>query len=177
MNDINPANAVKNELTKIEQLKAMLENEGALYDENGNIDEQLIFDTIEGESNLHDMLLELEGKIAEYGTMQDAIKLHIDILNKRKTRMQRSAETLRTIILSAMDKAGIQKIEGALATLSVKNKAPSLIVTDESLIPSDYFELKPKLDKKAVTAALKDKISVPGAELDNGGISLMIRKA
>lgn len=173
----NPSTAVKNELTKIEVLKRTLADEGALYDEKGDIDAKFLLDTIEGETDLHDMLLEIDDSVAEYEAKADAIKIRIEAMQKRKARMERSADTLRTIIMSAMDRAGIQKIEGPVSTLSVKNKPRALIVTNESLIPSDYFEINPKLDRKKLIADLKEEKKIEGAELDNGGISLQIRRA
>lgn len=176
INDKNPTVAVKNELCKIDQIKNALADDGCLYDEKGDVDYSFLLDMIEGETNLHEMLLALEEKVAEYGMMQEAILLHIEMLTKRKNRIKKSSDSLRTIILSAMDRAGIQKIEGALATLSIRNTPRNLVVTDESLIPSEYFELKPKLDKKKLLEALKDGENIGGVELDNGGITLMIRR-
>lgn len=173
----NPKTELNNELSKIEELRKLLDNEGVLYDENGEVDSELLINTIEGETNLHELILELEMKISEYDTMAKAIKINVDTLNKRKSRMQNSANTLRTIILSSMDKAGIKKIEGSLATISLKSKPRSLIITDESLIPSKYFESQPKLKKKDLISNLKDGDLIDGVELDNGGISLQIRKS
>ena len=173
----NPSTLVKNELTDIEKIKAALDESGALVDESGAIDEKLLLDTIEGESNLHELLLAIERKVFEYDTLEEAVKLQIDTLNKRKTRIKKSSETLRTIILSAMDKAGIDKIQGSLATMSVKKKPQGLVIVEEDKIPSKYFERVPKLKRKAITDDLKEGVAVEGAELDNGGISLMIRRA
>lgn len=175
--NVKPSTAVQNELVKIEGLKALLDDSDALYDEHGNVDEKLLLDTIEGETDLHAMLLEIDEKIAEYETTHDAIKLRIDQLIKRKNRMKRSADTLRTIILSAMDKAGIKKIQGDLSTISVGKKAASLIINDEALIPSKYWKAEPTLDKNLLKADLKENIEIPGAEMGDEGIKLMIRRA
>lgn len=166
----NPTVAVKNEVTNIERLKEMLR------EEDGSIDEALLLDTIEGETNLHEMLLEIEDRIAEYDMQAKAVQLRIDDLVKRKSRYKASADTLRTTVLSAMDKAGIRKIEGSLATLSVGRKPRSLVVEDESIIPSDYFKTQLVLDKKKLIEDLKDGNSVTGACMDNGGIKLQIRR-
>lgn len=173
----SPSAQVNNELTKIQQLKKMLADESVLYDENGDVDATLLLDMIEGETDLHELLLEVDESVAQYESNVEAIKVRIEGLNKRKARMQKSADTLRTIIMSAMDKAGIQKINDACTTLSLKVKPPSLMVTDESLLPSDYFEMKPILNKKTLLADLKDGKEIQGAELSPEGISLMIRRA
>ena len=134
----NPATIISNELVKVNNLKALLNDMGALYDEKGEIDEKLLLDTIEGETDLHIMLLEIDDKIAEYETTYDAIKIRINQLVSRKDRVKRSADTLRTIILSAMDKSGIKKINGNFSTLSICKKPANIIINEESLIPTKY---------------------------------------
>jgi hypothetical protein len=177
MTEKNPSYMVKNELTKINNLKSMLEDMDALYDENGDIDEQLLLNTIEGETNIHELLLEIENQVAEHEAMADAISLRIEQMQKRKSRALKTADTLRVIILSAMDKAGIKTIKGDLATLTVKAKKPSLIIDDESAIPSDYFKMKPTLEKTKIMQDLKEGKEIKGVQLDFGGISLQIRRA
>jgi hypothetical protein len=144
--------------------------------ETGEIDEQLILDMIEGETNLHELILKIEDNIAEHDMNAEAVSLRIAKLQDRKARFKRSSETLRTIILSAMDKAGIRKIQGEGATITVKVKPTALIVNEESVLPSNYFKTETKLDKKKLLSALKEGSEIEGAELDNGGISLQIRR-
>lgn len=167
----NPALAVQNELSRIDALKAMIADDGE------ELDTQLILDTIEGETDMHELLLEIDDSIAEYEAQADVVAERIKKLAARKARFGKSADTLRTIILSAMDKAGIQKVEGACATLCLKKKAAALNVTEEEKIPSKYWGTKPVLDKKTLLKDIKNGEAVPGAELGAEGISLMIRRA
>ncbi len=173
----NPSTALKNEVVKIKQLRAIIENDERFYDENGLVDEKLILDTIEGETNIHEMILELDDHIAEFESKSISVKIRIEDMQKRKNRIDKTIETLRTIILSAMDKAGIDKIESDISTISIKKKPPALVIIDESLLPSMYIKMEPKVDKKKITQDLKDKKQIQGAELDNGGISLQIRRS
>lgn len=174
MNDI--ANEVHNELAKIDQLKKVLEDSGALYDENGDIDQSLLLDMIEGETDIHELIIEVEDKIAEYDSQSEAIKIRIDKLKKRQDRVKKSSDSLRMVVLAAMDKAGIKTIKGDAATITVKRKPPALVITEESLIPAIYFESVPKLLKKDLIKDIKEGKEIEGAELDNGGISLMIKR-
>lgn len=169
----NPSIAVRNELTRLDELKSQLE----IMCE-GDVDEQLLLDTIEGETDIQEMLLEVDDRIAEYESNAAAIKMRIDDLTKRMNRNKRTAETLRTIILSAMDKAGIKKIESPQSTITLKAKARALQVNDEAEIPAKYWKpADPVLDKKGLIADLKENITVPGASLDNGGILLQIKRS
>lgn len=68
------------------------------------------------------------------------------------------------------------------ATLTLSTRAPGLIVTDEADIPAKYWVEQPrpapKLDKKALTADLREENAapIPGATLDNGSFSLTVRR-
>lgn len=49
-----------------------------------------------------------------------------------------------------MEQTGKEKFKTALNSYSIANNPPSLDVTDESLIPKQYYvEQQPKLDKKS----------------------------
>ena len=165
----NPNQSISKELKKVEYLKE-------ICCADGELDEQLILDTIEGETNLHELILEIEEVISEYEYNALALKQRIADLSERKARFEKTAQNLRTIILSAMDKAGIQKIDSPQATISVKKKPPVLNILDESLLPVDYWKTKPVLDKKSLLSDLKNGKIVEGAELGGESIALQIRR-
>src|SRR4051794_5127625 len=97
---------LRNEVERWRDLRAQLENvEG--------MDEKCLTDTLEGESDLKEALLFLECEVAEREAMAEAAALRIKDLQARKGRIEGTAETLRNIILQAMDRAGIDKIQGA----------------------------------------------------------------
>lgn len=166
----NHANKVHNEVTKALKLREMLTSD--------ELDEKLILDTIEGETNLKELLLEVEQEIFEKEAMAEAVLIQIKKLQSRKSRLDKTTTTLRTIILSAMDKAGIETIGGNLATLSVKEIKPEIIYNDESLIPARFFKKQPPIiDRKSLFKALKEGEEVDGAELSGKRLSLQIRRA
>lgn len=139
-------------------------------------DPQTLLDTLEGETELHEALLLVADRIVGLQSQATGVKARIEDLTGRKDRLEKSAETLRTVILQAMDTAGLKTIPGACVTLSLRQTGPKLIVSDEAAIPADYWVTQPpKLDKKTLLAALNDKKVVPGSELSNGGISLTMR--
>lgn len=139
-------------------------------------DEQLITDMMEGETELRPLILKMAEKIGEDNAMILGIEEWAKKVLARKTRLQERVEGFRAIILSAMQMAAINKLESALGTLSLKTVPGKVIVTDESLIPAEYWEKQdPKLSKKLVGEALKAGTKVPGAEMSNGGITLNIR--
>lgn len=141
------------------------------------MDEKCLFDTIDGETKLTDILLQIDEEIQERENHAEAIAARIKQLQDRKARHEKAIETLRTVILRAMDSADIKKIEGACATLSVVNQVGALEIENEAEIPSEFFiPQDPKLDKKKLSAALQLG-AVKGARLGNGRINLQIRRS
>jgi hypothetical protein len=65
-----------------------------------------------------------------------------------------------------MEIAGVDKVKRPTLTVSIQLNPPSVLVKDESLIPSHYMlPVAPKLDKKAVLSFLKEGGEVPGCEI------------
>lgn len=172
MNAIVPRNSVTvrklgNELNRAVEIKRALQEHD---------DPKLILDMIEGETDLAETCLVVLEETMEDETLLAGVEVTIKMLQERKSRLERSVETRRGIILMAMEKAGIPTIKGVLATLSVRPTPAKTIVKDEALIPARFFKPSdPKLDRTALGDALKAGETVPGAELSNGGVSLSIR--
>lgn len=135
-------------------------------------------DAIERSDDLVSDLIALAEEVLDLEVLAEAVALRIGDLSKRKSRYEKTAETLRGIILQAMDINGIDSIPSDVCTLVKSRKRDGVVVTDEALIPSRFFvQQKPKLDKKALNdAVLKDGEVIDGAEMTNGGIQLTIKK-
>lgn len=139
-------------------------------------DPKLLLDTIEGETNLAEACVFVLEQTHEDEILIEGLDAKIKELQVRKGRMEKSVADRRTIILMAMDRAGLHTIRSPLGTLSVRPTAPKATITDEAVIPAKFFKPQdPKLDKVAVLDALKAGETVPGASLSNGGIQLSIR--
>ena len=139
-------------------------------------DPQLLLDTIEGQTDLAEACVVVFEETLEDETLLAGVDATIKTLQDRKSRIERSIATRRNIILMAMDKAGLQVIKAPLATLSMRETPPKVQISEEASIPSRFWKpADPKLDKAAVTEALKAGETVPGASLSNGGITLSIR--
>src|SRR4051812_22647834 len=159
---------IGDELSGAIRLRAMLREHN---------DPQLILDAIEGETNLHEAVCVVAEEILEDEVLLVGLEVTIKALVDRKSRVEKSIEDRRGIILMAMDRAGIPTIRSPTCTLSVRDVPAKVIVTDEAQIPATYFtKPEPKLDKRAIGEALKSG-PVPGAELSNGGVGLTLRRA
>lgn len=162
-------------------------------------DAELVADTIEGETSLLEAVDVVLDRIANAEVMLEGLAVVIARLSARKTRYEQRIKTDRTLLEQALTIADLPKLERPAATLSISPRAPSLIVTEESDIPAKYWKAgAPTLDKKALTADLKDRAKaleslpedeaqraallaslpdIPGAALSNGAPSLTIRRA
>jgi hypothetical protein len=160
---------VGDELANYQRIKAQLQ---AVED----IDARTLLDTLEGETELHEALLVVAEAVHEDEDMAAAIGLRIAALQARKSRIEASAETKRNIILMAMERADLETVKGPLVTLTKRRTAPQLVVVEEATIPARFWKAgDPKLDKKALKAALDANETVDGARLSNGGVGLTMR--
>jgi hypothetical protein len=167
-------------------------------------DPDFIRDTLEGETNLHEAIGALVLSISEDDELEEGVKRAIDNLKVRKDRFKRRAEMKRALVATAMEIGEIAKIETPAGTVTAKSVPPKAIVTEESEIPTKFFETPaPVLSLKKLTAALKEREAlleaaranedaearrealeaadaalppIPGASLSNGGRTIQITK-
>lgn len=140
-------------------------------------DPDFIRDAIEGETSLLEIVGALAAADGEDMALVDGLDTYQKTIADRKARILRRADIRRALIASALEIAELKKLETPAGTISVRAVAPKAIINDESAIPSDYFETPaPKLNKTAVTAALKEGRDIPGATLSNGGTTIAIRR-
>lgn len=182
--------------TSAEKVVAYLDS---IRDEDGEIDPQLLNDMIEGETELFECIDQLYERVVEKEILIEGIKVAQAALGSRKSRLDKSVESERTMILQLLDRFGIKKpVQRPMATFSVRVVPEKLDVVEESDVPAKYWvpqdpkldtktllaDLKELADKRAeVAAALKegeqlkgDDFAIPGARLTDKGIGLTIRK-
>ena len=163
-------------------------------------DEELIADSIEGETSLFELIDRLLASMAADEAFITGLEAMVDTLKARKERFAKRIETSRELITQALAIAELPKVERPSATLTIAARAQAAIVTDEAAIPSTYFKAaRPTLDKKALTDALRARAKalrelpddgaaraaaiaslppdIPGATLSNAAPSLTIRRA
>lgn len=140
-------------------------------------DESTLLDTLEGETDLHELCLWAIRQTEDDQDRVAGIDQRIQQLKERKERLKHRVEETRNAVASVMERAGVRKIEGADYTLSVRANKPSVLVTDETELPADYWREKitRSPDKTAIKQALDDGYTVPGAVLSNGSTGLTVR--
>jgi len=138
-------------------------------------DADLLANTVEGETDFERVIDKLVSFVREAETMAEAVKARKDEIAERQKRFERQGEAGRKIILSLMDAAQQPKLTLAEATLSITKPREKLNIWAEEEIPQGYVRLIREPDKKAIMAALRSGNDIPGAELEVGQPSLMIR--
>lgn len=167
-------------------------------------DDQLVIDSIEGETDFFEIIDRLLLERNEAIAMADGVGRLIDDLKARQDRLKKRGETLKALIEQAMLLAEIEKpVVRPGGTLSLARRAPALEIIEEAEIPARFWVAgDPKLDKKSLTEALRARAKaldeaakiedadarleaiqraalehpdIPGATLGNGSVSLTIR--
>ena len=139
-------------------------------------------DAIEGETSLFEAIEKAVAYLDECDILLTGIKHKQQELSAREAATKARSERIRSHIEQAFMALDIcEPLRLPTMTLSLRKVPQGLVITDEASIPAEFWKEPPKpapeLDKKALIEALKSKQSVKGAELDNGGKTLAIRRA
>lgn len=90
----------------------------------------------------------------------------IKSMTEKRTAIKNNIERLKVYTEKSLLAAGLEKVKGTLHSAWLQKNKESVFVTDESLIPKDYFKTpEPVLVKNLLFEDLKSGRRVPGAEL------------
>ena len=139
-------------------------------------DEETLLDTLEGMTELHEMIAAVVRARLDDLTLVAALKSRISDMQERLSRIGHRADVMKDVVVTVMDRAGINKISEADFTLTLRPISPPLKITNEGLIPEEFWRPQsPRLDKRELINVLKEGNSVPGAVLGNGGLTISVR--
>jgi hypothetical protein len=140
------------------------------------IDDETLRDTVEGLTNLPDLLARILRSHLDDLALLSALRTRILDMQERFARLEARADKKRTLVASVMERADIKKLTEPDFTASLRQVAPGLVVVDETAIPEPFWRpLPPKLDRKGLLAALNTGQAVPGATLGNGSTTIAVR--
>ncbi|MGE5623001.1 MAG: siphovirus Gp157 family protein [Bacillota bacterium] len=134
-------------------------------------DEQVIADTLESISGPLDERLEnLAKMVRNIESAASGVRQTMESLERRHAALQRASERARGLILDLMRMAGRDKTDTALFSIAVRKNPPQVVIDQEAALPpaflTQYAPPPPTPDKKAIAAALKAGIPVPGAHTE-----------
>lgn len=165
-----PANAVSTELVRHNYYRARL------LAQIPDLDAETLADTLEGMTDLPEMLSEVIRSALDDETLAAGLALRVTDMKARLDRLTARAKRKRAVVLDAMTEAQIPKLAQPDFSASLRHGAPTLEVSSEELIPFDYWKPQPpKLDRQGLLAALKSGLEVSGAFLTAPQLQLSVR--
>ncbi len=141
-----------------------------------NVDEQTLADTLEGITDLREMLAEIIRSALDDEALVAGLSTRLSDMKARIERFETSAKRKRELAIRTMSEAEIPKLTIADFTASLRQGAPTLEVIEETKIPAAYWKPQPpKLDRHGLLAALKAGTAIEGANLEPARLQLSVR--
>src|SRR5215471_8101451 len=130
--------------------------EQRLLDTWPDCDEETLRDTLEGITDLHEMIAAVIRSALVDEALQAGLRTRIEDMRQRLTRLAERGLKKRRLALEAMNEAGLKKLEQPDFTASARVGAPPLVINSETDIPENYWiPQPPKLDRQTLTSDLR----------------------
>lgn len=144
--------------------------------EDPELDERTLADTVEGLSDLPEILTAiLRGALADEA-LANGLKGRVAEMQDRLARLQDRAAKRRQIVKETMVEVDLKKLTAPDFTASIRPGMANLLVLDEAAVPSIYWELRdPKLNRQELLNDLKQGLEVRGVALSNPEPVLSVR--
>jgi hypothetical protein len=143
---------------------------------DATIDEQTLADTLEGLTDLYEMIAAVARSALVDEAMVAGLKGHMRDLQDRMQRITDRAASRRRIARDAMLNVDVKKIKAPDFTLSVRPGTAAVTVFDEAAIPEVYWKPRdPVLDRVGLLSDLKAGVAIAGARLSNPEPVLSVR--
>jgi hypothetical protein len=145
-------------------------------EQDPQIDEQTLADTVEGLTDLTDILTAIIRAAPTDEALAAGLKVRIAEMQGRLDRLQDRAAKRRQIAKDVMAELDLKKLAAPDFTASIRPGMPALMVIDEAAVPSIYWEPRdPKLNRQGLLADLKGGAEVTGVALSNPEPVLSVR--
>jgi len=144
--------------------------------EDPQIDEQTLADTVEGLTDLHEILTAvIRAALADQG-LANGLKGRIADMQDRLGRLEDRASKRRQIAKDVMMELDLRKLTAPDFTASIRPGMPALMVIDEAAVPSIYWEPRePRLNRQELATDLKQGAEIAGVALSNPEPVLSVR--
>ena len=144
--------------------------------DNPQIDEQTLADTVEGLTDIHEILAAIVRAALADEALATGLKGRIAEMQDRLGRLQDCAAKRRQIAKDVMVDLDLKKITAPDFTVSIRAGTPSLLVLDEAAVPSVYWEPRePRLNRQELLSDLKGGTDINGVVLSNPEPVLSVR--
>ena len=140
------------------------------------IDEQTLADTVEGLTDLHEIVAAIVRAALADEALATGLKGRIAEMQDRLDRLQNCAAKRRQIAKDVMVELDLKKITAPDFTVSIRPGMPALLVLDEAAVPSTYWQPSaPRLNRQGLLSELKEGADIKGVTLSNPEPILSVR--
>jgi hypothetical protein len=140
------------------------------------IDEQTLADTVEGLTDLHEIVAAIIRSSLTDEALAEGLKRRVSDMQGRLERLQDRASKRRQIAKDVMLELDIKKITAPDFSVSVRPGLPALQVLDEAAVPSIYWQPSaPRLKRQELLSELKTGVEIGGVALSNPEPVLSVR--
>src|SRR6476661_8902051 len=140
------------------------------------IDEQTLADTVEGLTDLHEIVAAIIRSALADEALATGLKGRVAEMQDRLERLQDRASKRRQIAKDVMVELDLKKITAPDFTVSIRPGMPSLQVLDEAAVPSIYWQPSaPRLNRQGLLSELKEGADINGVALSNPEPVLSVR--
>jgi Gp157 protein len=144
--------------------------------EDPQIDEQTLADTVEGLTDLHEILTAVVRAALGDEALATGLRGRIAEMQDRLDRLQDRAAKRRQIAKDVMIELELKKIIAPDFTVSIRPGMPALLVLDEAAVPSMFWQpVEPRLDRQGLLGELKQGAEIAGVALTNPEPVLSVR--
>jgi len=105
----------------------------------------------------------------------DGCKQLASVYSARSARLTKKGDSFKGICGILLDCAGETKFVGSGGTVSSRQAADKVEVSDEDKLPAVFIKTSTSVDKAAINKAIKAGISVDGVTVTAGGKTISIR--
>ena len=150
-----------------------------ILSQDPQIDEQTLADTVEGLTDLHEIIAAIIRAALADEALATGLKGRIAEMQDRLERLQECAAKRRQIAKDVMVELDLKKITAPDFTVSIRPGMPALLVLDEAAVPSIYWEPReprePRLNRQELLSDLKGGVDINGVALSNPEPVLSVR--
>jgi Siphovirus Gp157 len=147
-----------------------------LRTDDPQIDEQTLTDTVEGLTDLHEILSAIIRAALADQALATGLEGRIGEMEARRDRLQDRATKRRQIAKDVMIELDLKKLSAPDFTASIRPGTPALMVIDEAAVPSIYWEPRePRLNRQELANDLKQGAEIAGVTLSNPDPVLSVR--
>ncbi len=140
------------------------------------IDEQTLADTVEGLTDVHEILGAIVRAALADEALATGLKCRISDMQGRLDRLAERAAKRRQIVKDAMVELDLKRITAPDFTATIRPGMAALVVLNEDAVPKTYWEPgEPRLRRQILAYDLKGGAEIAGATLSNPEPVLSVR--